>query len=92
MRHSTAEQRVARRLGIAHVRVEVVARQRREPLDVLDRDLAFGGFERVAQLQPVEGNAKRMHLGVAQPAAPDPAAAVHAVIVSGEPCSAVRCM
>ena len=42
VRDPAAEQGIARRFGLAHVRVKIVAAQRRELLDVRHRHFAFG--------------------------------------------------
>ena len=47
-------------------------RQGRELLDVGNRDLALRGFQRVAQLELVEGDAERVAPRIELPAAPDP--------------------
>src|SRR5205814_9204724 len=48
VRDAPAEERIAGRCGLVHVRVEPVARNLREALDVPHRDLAPGGGEGVA--------------------------------------------
>src|SRR5580658_5853306 len=75
MSNPPAEQGIARSLALAHMRIESVARQRREPFYVLDGDLALAGFEGVTQLEIVEWNAKGMHAGITHPAAARPSVA-----------------
>jgi hypothetical protein len=75
VRDPAAEQRIARRLCVAHVRVEIVPGEGSELLDVGHRHLAFGRFQRVAQPEFVEGNAEGMASRIELPAAPYPAPA-----------------
>ena len=74
MRDAAAEERIARRFALVHVRIEMIARQLRESLDVLDRDFALGGVERIADCERIERLAKRMHARIALRPAADPAA------------------
>ena len=69
MRDAAAEQGVPRRLGFVHVRIEAVARELGEALDVLDGHLALRRAERVADRERVERLAERMHAGIALAAA-----------------------
>ncbi len=62
---AAAEQRIARSLGIARVSVEVIARERRETLDIQSGDLALAGVKGISQLQIMKGDAERV-------APPDP--------------------
>src|SRR4029077_12208381 len=64
VRDATAEERIAGGRGLVHVRVEPIARQFGEALDVLERDLTFRGVEGIADGKLREGFAERMRAGV----------------------------
>ena len=72
MRNATAEERIAGRRSLVHVRVEPIAREVREALDVLERDLAFRGVEGIADRKLPEGFAERVHAGLQLAGAPHP--------------------
>src|SRR4051812_15743364 len=61
MRDPSAKQRIAACLSLIHVRVELVARQLRESLNVFDRNFPLAGIERVTDLQCSKRFAERMY-------------------------------
>src|SRR5262249_10866260 len=68
-----AEERIARRLRLVHVRVEMVAGECREALDVRDRHLALPRVEGVTDGERRERLAERVHARVALARAAHPA-------------------
>jgi len=91
VRDATAEQRIARGLRFVHVRVELISRQVRKTLDVRDRDLAFRGVEGIADRKLREGLRNGCVPGSSS-RAPFTQRPVTAVMASGVPCTAARCM
>ena len=92
MRDPAGEERVRGGGLLVHVRVEVVAGERGERLDVVQRDLARAGDELVADLQLGEALAERVLAARSPTSAPACQTPVSAVSMSGEPWIAVRRM
>src|SRR2546430_17129659 len=64
VRDASAEEWIAGGRSLVHMRVEPIARQLREALDVLERDPALGGVEGIADRKLREGFTERMRAGL----------------------------
>src|SRR5579863_3718706 len=73
MRNAAAEQRIALRRLFIHVRVEMIARQRGEALDVLEGDRSLLRVEGIADPQGTEWLPEGMYVGIESARALDPA-------------------
>src|SRR5437870_4422694 len=63
MGYTAAEERIALRLLLVHMRIEMISREIGEALDVLHRDLTLPGMESVADLELMKRDAERVSLG-----------------------------